>query len=384
MPLVLPQRLSAAEPTASFRGLGRGLGALLLLGILTFALFGVLGDLHRIRGLVSGFAGTTLAVAVLLSLTNRGLRYARWRFYLDQADVKLPANRSLAVFLAGFLLSVTPGKAGELAKAWMVRELGGAARPVIAVVVSERLLDLKAVLLLIAASAPALVGQSPQMTLIALAAAIVVLPILYGPMTGRLSSLLGRTRWAAGRLAALLDLHRDFVRLTRARTLLPGLLLSTAAWIAEGLACAVVVRHYGPDLPVLTSLFNYVASTLAGAVSMVPGGLVAAEGSLVLLLERQGVGLDDAMAATIIVRAVTLWFGVALGILALPWFLALLRRRASRRLSSSHEPLPATESRIRGASLRESDGPSESGYPSTGRRTGSRRRASGCRRGSST
>ena len=34
-------------------------------------------------------------------------------------------GKSLAVFLVGFLLSVTPGKAGELGKAWLVRELGG-------------------------------------------------------------------------------------------------------------------------------------------------------------------------------------------------------------------------------------------------------------------
>ena len=50
-----------------------------------------------------------------------------------------------------FLLSVTPGKAGELGKAWLVRELrGGPALRVIPAVLAERLTDLLGVLLLIA------------------------------------------------------------------------------------------------------------------------------------------------------------------------------------------------------------------------------------------
>ena len=33
------------------------------------------------------------------------------------------------------------------------------------------------------------------------------------------------------------------------------------------------------------------------------------------------------MASTVIVRAATLWFAVAVGVVAMPWVLSLLRRR---------------------------------------------------------
>ncbi len=315
-----------------FRGIGRGLLILLLLGTVAFAAIGFLGDFEQIRDLIRDFSPSTLVVVLLLSAVNYWLRFVRWQMYLRRLDVRLHWRRSLAIFLTGFLLAVTPGKAGEIAKAWLAREFGGGrARPVVAVVVTERLLDVLAVLLLLLSSVFVFAGQRPFVAPIVLVAAGAAIIVARGPLTRRLPSLLAETRLARamtfrGRAAVLIDIHQAFTRLTAPGTLLPGLALSTAAWAAEGIGCALVVRHYAPSVPVLASVFDYAASSVAGAVSMIPGGLLAAEGSLVLLLERQGVALDAAMASTVIVRAATLWFAVAVGLLAMPWVLSLLRR----------------------------------------------------------
>ena len=322
------QRSSSGEPTQPFRGIGRGLLVLLLLGTVTFAVLGLVGDFGQISALIVGFDGGVLALVLLLSAVNYGLRYLRWQYYLHRLDVHLPPGRSLAIFLTGFLLAVTPGKAGELAKAWMAREFGAKrARPVVAVVVTERLLDVLAVLLLLASSVLVFTGQRSFVAPVVLVAAAGVVAVIYRPVVDRLIPLLAKTRLGAGRAAVLIDIHQAFNRLVEPRTLLVGLALSTAAWAAEGIGCALVVRHYEPAVPMLASVFDYAASSMAGAISMLPGGLLAAEGSLVLLLERQGVALDAAMASTVIVRAATLWFAVVVGLLALPWVLALLRRR---------------------------------------------------------
>ena len=322
------QRSSSGEPTQPFRGIGRGLLVLLLLGTVTFAVLGLVGDFEQISALIRGFDGGVLALVLLLSAVNYGLRYLRWQYYLRRLDVHLRPGRSLAIFLTGFLLAVTPGKAGELAKAWMAREFGAKrARPVVAVVVTERLLDVLAVLLLLASSVLVFTGQRSFVAPVVLVATAVVVAVIYRPVVDRLMPMLAKTRLGAGRAAVLIDIHQAFNRLVEPRTLLVGLALSTAAWAAEGIGCALVVRHYEPAVPMLASVFDYAASSMAGAISMLPGGLLAAEGSLVLLLERQGVALDAAMASTVIVRAATLWFAVVVGLLALPWVLALLRRR---------------------------------------------------------
>jgi len=59
--------------------------------------------------------------------------------------------------------------------------------------------------------------------------------------------------------------------------------------------------------------------TIAGALSFLPGGLGVQEGGMVALLVQtaQGVGGATAAAATFITRLCTLWFAVAVGLVAL-------------------------------------------------------------------
>ncbi len=330
---------TAARPLGEsrpLRAIGRGLLILLLLGTVTFAAFGFLGDFGRIRELLRGFSPVTLALVLLLSLVNYWLRFLRWQFYLRGLSVRLSWRRSLSIFLAGLVLATTPGKSGELAKAWLSRELGGSpARPVVAVVVTERLLDVFAVLLLLLASGAVFGGQLGIVAPVVLMVAAVAVTAVCGPLLGRLLPRLARTRLLRRRAAVLLDIRGAFGRLMKPGMLLPALGLSLAAWAAEGVGCALVVRHYAPSASVLGATFDYLASCIAGAVSMLPGGLVAADGSLVLLLERRGIPLDAALASTVIVRTATLWFAVVVGLAALPWVLALLRR--ARQVDDQHD-----------------------------------------------
>ena len=68
----------------------------------------------------------------------------------------------------------------------------------------------------------------------------------------------------------------------------------------------------------------YAAATLVGAVMAIPGGMIGTEGSMLVLLQQSGVVKAAASASTVLVRLVTLWFAVVIGLLAL---LALNRIR---------------------------------------------------------
>ena len=108
------------------------------------------------------------------------------------------------------------------------------------------------------------------------------------------------------------------------------LVLATVAWGAEGLGFYLVVRDYVPDVGFLLSIFNYTAANFVGGVSMLPGGLGAAEGSLAALLHAQGLDTADANSITLVIRGATLWFAVLLGLLALPVIVRWLAGRAGR------------------------------------------------------
>ncbi len=314
----------------AWSGLGRRLLLPALLGLAAFMGLAFYADARQLAERLGDFDLRLLAPLLGLSLINYILRFLRWQFYLSRVGLVLSIGRSLGVFLVGFPLSVTPGKLGELGKAWLVRELGGGpARSAVAVVLAERLTDLVAVFALacLGSSAfPALRGVAwIGLTLSAAGVALLAWPRFLEWALG----LLGRIPLLAGRLAVLRDVQGVLRRLLRPGALAIALLLGMAAWGAEGLGFALVVRAYSPGASWLAGVFNYSLGSLIGGLTMLPGGLLATEGALAGLLGAQGMDAATAASVTMIVRAATLWFAVLLGLAAVP---AVWRRlRATKR-----------------------------------------------------
>lgn len=292
------------------------------------------GDLREVGARLAGFDLRLLAPVLALSGVNYALRWARWEMYLRALGVRLSPLDSLSVLLVGFVLSLTPGKAGELGKAWLVRELGGGpARHVVPAVLGERLTDVLGIVLLVALGSLPLPG-GPWIA----AAALAVVVLLAGLVAWRRGArwaigLFRRVPWTRRHAVALEEIHDRLRSLLGPGLLAAGLGLSALAWGAEGIGFLVVVRGHGDGAAAfgpLAALFDYSVATLAGALSMLPGGLVASEGSLVALLDLQGLDASAAASATLITRAATLWFAVALGLVALPRVVRRIRRQSAK------------------------------------------------------
>ena len=113
--------------------------------------------------------------------------------------------------------------------------------------------------------------------------------------------------------------------LVRPMLLVKGVGLGTLAWWLECVALYVVLLGFSDLTPQLGHcVFIYAFATLAGAVTMLPGGLVFTEGSMIALLTvvvpfMVTEDLAIATAATVVVRFCTLWFAIGLGIMAMGW-----------------------------------------------------------------
>ena len=161
-----PPQTSTPLPAGSPEGRGSGLDRLgrrllvpLALGVLVVVGLALTANPRELARSLRVFDLRLLVPVLALSLFNYGLRWIRWEIYLRRLGVTLSKGRSLAVFLVGFLLSVTPGKAGELGKAWLVRELGGGkAMRVVSAVLAERVTDVLGTFVLIALGTFPLVG----------------------------------------------------------------------------------------------------------------------------------------------------------------------------------------------------------------------------------
>lgn len=285
------------------------------LGYLAVALWGGWPGVGRALARVGG---SGIAGALLLSLLNYALRFLRWQGYLGVLGHPVPWRPGLRIYLAGFALTTTPGKAGEALRGVLLKPLGVPYPQSFAAFVSERLSDLLGVVLLALSGLTLYPAARP---LIGAGAALVGAGFVLLSQRRLLDRLGGWLPAAPGRLPSLLrhlvHILREARHCHRPGRLLGATLLSLLAWSAEALAFHGILHWLGADLPLAFAVFVYALAMLAGALSFMPGGLGGAEAVMVALLVWQGVPGADAIAAALLIRLATLWFAVALGMFCL-------------------------------------------------------------------
>lgn len=303
------------------------------LGVAVYAAAVLISDADRLREALRGFAGAQLLVALLLSTGNYALRFAKWELCLGWLGVREPGPgnapaltlaRSALIYVSGLSMSVTPGKLGEVLRSVLLKASDGISGSRTApIVVADRLSDLIALVLL---SLLGIAGHA-ELWPVVLGTLVIVLgavATLGSPaLLHRLLALVARAGLSgvASRAEALVA---SSAALLHPRALGALTALSVLGW---GLECAgywCVLRGFaGTDPTLAQSAFLWSSTTLIGAVSFLPGGLGATEGSLAVLAARlvSGANAAIALASTLLIRVATLWYAVALGGLALAIFL---------------------------------------------------------------
>ena len=310
-------------------GLAGRLAAGVVLGLLVVAGFGLLTDVDALIESLRGFPSPTLIIVIGCSLAGYAVRYIKWEVYLRCLSIQLPTTESALCFQAGMVMSISPGKVGEVLKSFLLRRSQGISVSLTApIVLAERLTDLLA-LLMLASLGVAASGFGAE---VLLAGLLLVLGVMAALLSERISSLLLSfiARFPRGdRLAESLG---GALKSSRA-LLAPSpfgvtLLLSLIAWGFEAFGTYLVFEGLVVGaLGLGESVFICSFSTVAGALSMLPGGMVATEGSMVALVDQLAgypVSVEVAAAATLIVRFATLWLGVLLGAVALWAFYRLI------------------------------------------------------------
>lgn len=290
-----------------------------LVAVAIYAAFSIYADVGKLGDRLRQFAPGAVLAALGLAFGNYVLRFARWEIYLRLVGVRAPRVASALVFLAGFAMSVTPGKVGELIKALLLKEAAGADPARVApVVVAERLTDLLALVLLGVAGVAA---YGVALPVVAVAAAITlagVIVLSWRRAAHALIALVARVPRVGKIAPRLLDSYDHLGVLVRPGHLVWATAVGALAWLCECLGFAIIVHAFpGAVVPVGLATLIYAATTVAGVVS--PGGLLITESSMTLMLVTAGKGLDQpaAVAATILTRLCTLWFAVILGLVAL-------------------------------------------------------------------
>jgi glycosyltransferase 2 family protein len=299
--------------TPSFK---RVIGVMCLF-VLLYGVFAVYQGTSKMGAALSHYRWSTFAAACTLAFGNYVLRYGKWEFYLARLNIRgVPKFESFLIYLSGFVLTVTPGKVGEVFKSAILEERCVPLAKTAPIVIAERVTDVIAIAILIAIGSTAFAGgliwAAAGLGLVAVLLTVIASKRISGAILGAIekrSATLGpKLRTAYTSLSTLVE----------PRNLVVPTLLSCVAWLLECLALWVVLLGFGVDITPPPCLFFYATSTLAGALVPVPGGLGITEGSLLKQMVSLG-RIDESIgtAAMILVRFATLWFSVLVGFIAL-------------------------------------------------------------------
>jgi uncharacterized membrane protein YbhN (UPF0104 family) len=260
-----------------------------------------------------------VAVGLAATLANYLVRFSRWALILRAMRQLLPWRPNLMIYLGGLALTATPGKVGETIRSALLVRFRVPVSASLAAFFVDRLSDLAGVLLLASVTAGSGIAWGYATAALPALLAGFALPSLgthvFEPLArhfSRFNRLERTARWVA-------TISHDVGRAWQPRLLFVMLAVAMIAYGMQAAVFAMYVSTLWPVMDAQLALHYFLASTLIGAASMLPGGIGAMEASLIALLTHDGMPLASAVAATFSIRAVTLWFGILLGLGSIAW-----------------------------------------------------------------
>ena len=291
----------------------------LVLGLAVYLVLAIVSGLEDLRDALSGFDFFLIPAILGLVSLSYAVRFVRWTYYLRLLKVRVPLRANAAIFAAGLSMTISPGKLGEVLKSVFIKDVAGTpvARTAPAVV-AERATDGTGMILWGFLGALAF-SFGPWLLLLFLALTGVGIAVLRSRRLSLLAEKALRKLPLLDRLAPHVgDFHGASNELLAFRPLVVASGISFLGW---GLECAAVylcALGVGVEEPFLVVVFVFAVSSLAGAASMLPGGIGAAEAGMAgMFTAVAGLSGGLAVALTFIVRLTTLWFATLLGVAGL-------------------------------------------------------------------
>jgi uncharacterized protein (TIRG00374 family) len=318
------------------------------LGVVVFAALLAYGDFADVMTSLEEFRWELMPVILVVTMGNYLLRFVKWEYYLRQIGVEgLGRLDSFLIYFSGLGMVITPGKVGEWLKSYLLREVHGT--PVTRsapILLAERMTDSLALLLIASAGVIAFGRDTwPIVAIIAIVSAGAILLSRHRRASYGIIGWLGRVPGGRRFGPHLEEFYESTYLLMDPRGVFLMTSLSIGSWMFEVLAFHLTLIGLGvPNTAdtMLKAAFILPISTLAAAIFFTPGGLFVAETGIASLCRRLlDMSRSSAAVATLIIRIATLWFGVAVGLLA---FGVLLRKMAKQGKSLSMEPEPALTS----------------------------------------
>jgi Mg2+-importing ATPase len=246
-----------------------------------------------------------------------------WRMVMQVAEVAVPASVTFRLSLAKLFIDQALPSAGISGTVVVVRALEqrGISRAVVMASVVVDSVSYYGAYVLTLAAALAIAVVSGRVNPLILVAALFLLMFSVALMTAAL--VFAGRRNAVPHWLMCIPLLRNVLSLlgeadpALARNLallLKGVLYHLAIVLLDASTVWVLIRSLGETASPAGVFMSFMAATLLRTISIVPGGLGVYEAASVVTLQRSGISLPVALAATLLFRGLSFWLPMVPGL----------------------------------------------------------------------
>lgn len=301
---------------------------LIYLGLLFFA------DFDKTISSLKTFPLESFLIALFFIILSMVFKFLRWQIYTTALNLKITLTDSILVFTSGFVMTISPGKIGELLKSFLLKNKYqipiAKSTPIIA---AERIIEFLSLIFI--SLIGVIIYSSGLIYLLTIISILLAGILLVSSQKIRniLHNLLIKLPFIKNNEKNIEEFNSSLKKLFSIKIILKSLIISIIAWLFEFYGFYLVLSAFTNDINLVLSSFIYSMSIIIGAVSMLPGGIGTTEGAITLLLSQNGLSENIAIASTIIIRFLTLWLSVLIGFVAMIIFLI---KKENKSPISSH------------------------------------------------
>ena len=285
--------------------------------VVLYIVFLIVSDFNVIHEKIFDFKTDYLPIILLLAPLSWLIVFFRWHLLLKNSNIIIPKKENFKIYMAGFAMSVTPGKVGELIKSQFLKSKYGVSRKnTLPIIISEYFYHMVGVL---AVSILGVYYFEFSLYVIILTSALIIttLTIISSEtFFKKFVNLISKRNFLKKYVSPISDSHIIFKKSTRGKIFIISSGLSIAFWLTEVLIVYFVFLSFNVlNFEFFKIAAIYTTSLILGMLSFLPMGVGVVEGSLAGFLNYEGIDISIALTLVILIRIFTRWYGVIVGLI---------------------------------------------------------------------
>jgi len=299
-----------------------------------------------------------VALAILLQLVIYGLWTLRWSITTESVGIQVKKRHLFPMLMVGLAINnLTPSArgGGEPLRAYLLGKYSKSSmESAFATVIADRGLDTVPFIFLaiLTISAMVLYMDLPSWIVYALIMAVILILVLFTTVfymsvnkvagekiTGWFLNLVKRfykknpDKLEKRAMEAIHEFQLTMkVMLKDRRVMLYGLPLSFLLWFLEIMRVYLIFSAFGTSVSLIVIAEVFILATLIGMIPLLPGGLGAVDGVMIVFYSAAGIPLSISAAATVLERLISFWMTSIIGLLLLPYFGSSAVEKISKKI----------------------------------------------------